>query len=260
MLLAALENLSPPVLRQTVLVGYLAAAIGAGALVLLPVLLLSLIQCFLGYVLFRLQTVLVAVVLGVILGAWLVGEFRLDPGRMDYFIGCLAGALVLGVAAWVTPQAGFAVTSGLAACRLLVDAVVILGGDSPPGVGTWTLGALTGLAVGAVAMRRTRRMIFVLFGLAGGTLSVACVATMVAGSPGRLGRALLGPDRQGWLIAVFLVAAGLVSAVGMFAQMRLAAVLRDTFTLDELLRRSGKRRSRSVSGRRRSPRIRPRLR
>ncbi|MFP4052350.1 MAG: hypothetical protein ACLFV7_00630 [Phycisphaerae bacterium] len=144
--------------------------VGAGIYALLAII-LSLLQCFFGYVLFRLTLVIWGIVTGYAIGEMALLHYlrflRPDPSHMDLVVFGLLCAVLLGLASWFLYRGFAALFVGLWG----LSAVLFVLGEHSAGL-AWTLGSVTGLALAAVVLVHTRPIIMGFTALTGGTAAV----------------------------------------------------------------------------------------
>lgn len=174
--------------------------------------LLGLVNCFFGYVFFRLLLAFYGIVGGLALGLHLVAWLRPEPGTADYLVAGGALAVLLGLFSWYVFRVAFAALSAIVVAALLAG----LFGEPPP-VSGWIVGGIVGVLVGAAAFAQLGRMVVLFTSIAGAFSAVFIPAMSYAGPDGVTS---FGPLAGALL---FLCAAGL-SVGGYFAQSRLAKV------------------------------------
>jgi len=203
------------------------AAAPAGALAL--GILWALVNCFFGYVLFRVFLVIWGAMAGVLLGAGLVFSLRSVPAAADLLVACGGLAVLLGLTSWFFCRLLFAivVTVGFCAAGPLVGAASF-------GPGAWPAWVLTGLGLGLLSFLLMRPMVIVLSALAGGLGAGAYAAALAHGQ-----------TRPGAMAMPLWVALGVVLTVaGVIVQARLARRSRSRLRPPDS-RRGGSRASRS---------------
>jgi len=195
-------------------------ALGTALFVLL--IFFALVECFFGYVLFRLDLAFVGLVAGTLLGTVAASWLRADPSGLDYFVACFTCAVISVLLAWFLYRAAFAIfaAGGVAAAI----AVGILGrADSG---GAWVFGGVVGLAVGIYALIYTRAVFIVLSSLWGAFKAVFATAVLIVGpidDPWVPVQALLA---QRWLIVMLSVISAALAGAGIYVQMRLSRSIR----------------------------------
>ncbi|MGC9454659.1 MAG: hypothetical protein ACP5HU_07325 [Phycisphaerae bacterium] len=174
--------------------------------------LLGLVNCFFGYVFFRVLLAFYGVMGGLALGLQLVAWFRPEPATADYLVAAGAMAVLLGLLSWYVFRLAFAVLAAVVVALLLAG----LFGDPPTVIG-WIVGGIVGALVGLAAFAQLGRMVVFFTAIAGGFGAVFIPAMSYAGPDGVTS---LGPLAGA---IMFLIAAAL-SIAGYFAQSRLARV------------------------------------
>ncbi|MFW6066119.1 MAG: hypothetical protein ACOC9S_04800 [Planctomycetota bacterium] len=174
--------------------------------------LLGLINCFFGYVFFRVLLAFYGVTAGLAMGLQLVVWFRPEPATADYLVAGGAMAVLLGLLSWYVFRVAFAALAAVVVAVLLAG----LFGE-PPSVAGWIIGGIVGGLVGLAAFAQLGRMVVFFTAIAGGFAAVFVPAISYAGPEGVTS---FGPLTGAIL---FLIAAGL-SIAGYFAQSRLARV------------------------------------
>jgi hypothetical protein len=191
------------------------AATGLENLAIAPAMLLALLallNCFFGYVLFRVLLALYGTLAGLLLGLDLASWVRDQPATLDYLVAGIALAVLLGLLSWLFFRVAFAALSAVVVAGL---AAGLFG--APPGVAGWIVGGLVGAVVGVVAFLQLYRMVVLVTAIGGGFSAVFVPAAAFAGPAGVTS---FGPLAGALL---FLAAAGL-SVAGIFGQGQLARV------------------------------------
>ncbi len=211
---------------------------GLGTALFVLLIISALVECFLGYVLFRLVLVVVALMGGTLFGAAVVSWLRAEPTGLDYFVGCFTCAVILALLAWFFYRVAF----GLCAAGGVASFIVVgLLGRATSG-GAWVFGGVVGLAVGIYAFIYTRVVFIVLSSLSGAFMVVFAAASLIAGpaeDPKAAAGALLA---QLWLVVMLSVISAALAGAGVYVQLKLSRSIRlALMPQDEL---PGRRRSR----------------
>lgn len=205
----------------------------------MPLILASLGLCFLGYVAFRIQSVLNALSAGVFAGAAAAMALRPEPTGAEYLVACMGCALVLGLIAWFAWRAVLALQMAVAAGALGAGVCLLLTGSAAAAVeavaaGTpgavdpaaWVVGGLGAVLVGGLTFALARRAVMVLTALLGAAGATLGATLMVMADPLELVR---DPGAHGSALLLLLVVTGLLLVCGLRAQQRLGAKLDAAF-------------------------------
>ncbi len=183
--------------------------VGVGLYVLLAII-ISLMQCFFGYVLFRLTLVISGIVAGYALGEMAMVRYlafiRPDPSHMDLVVFGLLCAVLLGLASWFLYRGFAALFVGLWG----LSAVLFLLLEFSPGL-AWTLGIVTALILAAVVLVYTRPIIMGFTALSGGAGVAVYGATLLT---------LEGWTEVWWGIAVVAAISLALAVAGYLFQKR----------------------------------------
>ena len=198
-------------------------ALGAAGLFLL--MLWSLIDCFFGYVIFRLVLAVSGLLAGAFIGSALVSWRIPSPSGLDYFLGCLVASGLLGLGGWCLYRLAFATAVSAAAAVLVVAAAA-----APGSLGWWIFGGIVGLPIGVAAYVYLRTIFILLSGLGGGFAAVFCAGAGICGGADRLVAATPGPAAPTWLTVLLVAVALAVSATGIYAQTRLIRIVSTALT------------------------------
>lgn len=214
----------------------------------------ALVECFFGYVLFRLVLVYVGLVGGALLGTAAAFWLRADPSGLDYLVACLTCAIISALLAWFLYRVAFAIFAAGGVAAAIVVGVL---GKADSG-GAWVFGGVVGLVVGIYALIYTRVIFIVLSSLSGAFTAVFATAVLIIGpieTPREPFEALL---RQQWLIVMLSAISVALAGAGTYVQMRLSRSVRLVLMpQDQSPTRSSSARGRRRS--RRSTRIGPRF-
>jgi len=184
--------------------------------VLLALTIWALMNCLLGYFLFRILLVVHCLILAVLLGSMLAPAIRSATSFVDYLIVCgLLGGL-LGGSGWFASRIAFAVICGIFGGWGMVS--LIAAGD--PQLGSWFLGIMTGIVLGVACLSYTRKMVIFLSGAVGGFGAVLCGMSLTSA---------LMPPKASILVLLILLGASL-GILGMFCQVKLVQVIGSAMT------------------------------
>ncbi len=219
---------------------------GLGTALFVLLILLALVECFFGYVLFRLDLAFVGLVGGALLGTAIASWLRAEPTGLDYFVACFTCAIISVLLAWFLYRVAFAIfaAGGVAAAI----AVGVLGrADSG---GAWVFGGVVGLAVGIYALIYTRAVFIVLSSLSGAFKAVFATAVLIIDpieDPQVSVQALLA---QQWLVVMLIAISMALAGAGIYVQVKLSRSIRLVLMPQDQLPAG----SRSARGRKRSRR------
>ncbi len=172
----------------------------------------ALVNCFFGYMVFRVLLAVYGTVGGMAIGISIVAWARAEPTTVDYVVAAGALAVLLGLLSWYVFRVAFAALVAVVVAALLARVF----GDPPP-VGGWVVGGIVGAVAGLMAFAELRRVVVFFTAVTGGFSAVFIPAIAYAGPEGL---AALGPFVGA---AIFIAGAGL-SVGGFFAQSKLARV------------------------------------
>lgn len=213
-------------------------ALGVAALFVL--MLWSLANCFLGYVIFRLALAVTGMLAGAFVGAAVVSWRIASPAGLDYFLGCVVASGLLGLGGWFLYRTAFALAVAAAA------AVLIATSASPASLGWWVFGGIVGLPLGVAAFVYLRT-VFILLSAVGGGLGVVFYAgSIISGGVDGFVAATIGPGAPAWLTVLIAVLALALAGAGAYCQVRLLRIVRTSLTPETAAKR--KRPSRSGRG------------
>ncbi len=187
-------------------------------------LLWCLMNCFLGYILFRVVLAASGLAAGAAIGVALVAWRLPSPSGLEYFLGGLVVGGLLGLGSWYLYRLAFAI--GVAAG---VGTLIIMALGSPVSAGWWILAAAAAVPAGVAAFAYLRGAFILLTGLAGGFGAVFCAAGIFAGSADGLLSATLAAEGSAWLTLMLLAIALALSAAGMYSQSKLVRIMRVGF-------------------------------
>ena len=189
---------------------------GTGWGVLVPLMIWAVINCLLGYFLFRVLLVVHCLILGVLLGSLLAPTIRSATSFADYLIACGVLGISFAAMGWFASRIALAAISGLTGTWWMVS---LIGAADPQG-GAWALGILTGLVLAMGCVSYTRKMVIFLSGAAGGFGAVFCAVSLASWAI---------PPKGPVLVLLILLGASL-GAVGMFCQVKLAHAIGSAMT------------------------------
>ena len=195
---------------------------GLGTALFVLVIISALVECFLGYVLFRLVLVVVALMVGALLGGVAVSWLRAEPTGLDYFVACFTCAVILAMLAWFLYRVAF----GLSAAGGVAYFIVVgLLGRATSG-GAWVFGGVVGLAVGIYAFIYTRVVFIVLSSLSGAFMAVFAAGCLIAGPAGDPQAAVKALLAQLWLVVMLSVILAALAGAGVYVQLKLSRSIR----------------------------------
>jgi hypothetical protein len=189
-----------------------------GAAALAGALLWGLLNCFLGYPLFRLILVFSAVAVGAVLGAELAEWLREAPTRGDYVIACGTLIVLSALLAWFFYRLGEALLVG----GLVAGGLAMLT-ESPAGT---ALAISLGVAMAVMTFLYMRPLLVLLTAVGGGFSAVFTMADLLTGQQMSQGHAPHSP----WLLAVLIFLSLATATCGFLVQLRLLRVLRASLT------------------------------
>jgi hypothetical protein len=183
---------------------------GGGLGVWLVFVLVGLLHCFFGYVLFRLSLLVQGAVLGWYLGSGaLIGLIRATPSHADTVVAGLACAVLLALGAWFLYRLATGVYIGLVA-GLVAGVAVATHSDST--ALAWSAGIFGGVAIGTLVFVYVRPLVIILTALVGGLTVTGSFMNLIVGPE---------PPEGGlpwWGIALSLAAALVLTIAGAFFQ------------------------------------------
>jgi hypothetical protein len=198
-----------------------------GAAGLFVLMLWSLAECLLGYVIFRLVLAVTGLLAGAFIGVALVSWRVPSPSGLDYFLGSVVASGLLALGGWYLYRLAFAIGLGAGA------ALLVAASGSPSSVGWWILGGLVGLTLGVAGYLYLRALFIFLSGLGGGFGAVFYAGSIIAGGAEHFVEAAMGPDAPLWLTAVVLAVSAGVSVAGMYSQRGLLRIVHTSLTPEE---------------------------
>ena len=210
---------------------------GLGAGLLLLAIFWSLINCFLGYVIFRISLVVMSAVTGGVGGAMLVAFLRPGASGLDCLVGGTGLAVVAVFVAWFLWRPVFAAHLGLSVLLLCVRAAL----GSPIG---WVLGVLLCVGVAVAAYIFARPLIIFAYALGGALGAVFLTTLLVGADPDALAS---GPEPRIGILVLLLGISVLLTAAGVVVQVRMNRLIRSPFTPP--IERKGKGKRRRPGGR-----------
>jgi hypothetical protein len=195
---------------------------GLGAMAMILGVLASLIECFLGYLVYRVILVVLGFAAGLAAGSELVGHFIAAPSGLDYFLVCGGLGLVAAMLSWFLYRLMFSLMI-LAAAGALVQ---FQGGRE-----SWQLipVGLAALVLAVLAFIHLRPIFIVMTAVAGGLGAVASGATLILGA--EAAERLQHPDlRRDWLtLTVMLVVGAVLAGLGIFVQFKVTRMIQSRF-------------------------------
>ncbi len=195
----------------------------------------SLINCFLGYLIFRILLAVNGLILGGIIGSLILAGCLAAPTAMGGFMAALAGGTLLALLAWFAGRAAFVLMVGFCAVVLVMTAV------------GWILGILLGLIVCAIVYSHFKPTVFYVTAVTGAAGSIFYAAALAAGRRASLWSKLFEQPGRAWLVVLLLLIAAALAVAGAFVQRRLAPVIRTSLTpLSLIKKRRRSRRGHSV--------------
>jgi hypothetical protein len=172
--------------------------------------LVGLLHCFFGYVLFRLSLLVQGALLGWYLGsAVLIDLIRAAPTHADTVVAGLTCAVLLALGAWFLYRLATGVYVGLGA-GMAAGAMVAIHSDSM--ALAWTSGIFAGVAITALVFAYVRPLVIILTALVGGLIVPGAFMNLIVGPEPREG------DLPWWGVALFLAGALGLSIAGAFFQ------------------------------------------
>ncbi len=204
---------------------------GLGPAALFALMLWSLVNCFFGYVIFRVILAVTGLLAGAFIGAALVSWRIAAPSGLDYFLGCLVASGLLGLCGWYLYRTAFAAGVGVAA------AVLVAAAGTPSSLGWWIFGGIIGLPLGVATFMYLRPIFIFLSGAFGGLDAVCFGGAVIAGGMDRFWSAAVGPTAPTWLTAGLVAVAAAVALAGMYSQVRLLQVVQTTLAPPPKLRK-----------------------
>lgn len=195
---------------------------GLGTALFVLLILLALVDCFFGYVLFRLVLVFVGLVGGALLGAAVASWLRAQPSGLDYFVACFTCAVISVLLAWFLYRVAFAISAAAGVAAAI--AVCVLG--RPGSGGAWVFGGVVGLAVGIYALIYTRAVFIVLSSLWGAFVAVFATAALIVGPIEDLHWPVQALPAQRWLIVMLSAISVALAGAGIYVQVRLSRSVR----------------------------------
>lgn len=193
---------------------------GLGPAALLLSALWALLNCFAGYILFRVLLALWGALMGAVLAAALLAGLRENPGALDFIVAGGAGAVLLALAAWYLYRLVFAAVLALGVFQV----AWAVSGGRPSAAGLTLTLVLAVLAV-FLGLFRTRLLVIVYTAVAGGIGAAVAGVALLAG-----GTALQAAGAQpGEHVPVLVALAALMVVLpilGMVTQLGLARNVR----------------------------------
>jgi hypothetical protein len=193
---------------------------------LVPMLMLwwGLATCLLGYLIIRVNLVIV----GVLLGAWagaMLALWRAQarglalPSGADLFVLCGSLSVISAVAAWYAWRVVLSIATAAAVCMVIV--YIRIGFATAPPPHEWLVGVVPGIIVGLAVLIWSRRLTVVLSALAGAAVAVGSAALVLTEGQEGLKNWLGGAKLDAVPIAVLAGAIVALAAGGMRLQFRL---------------------------------------
>jgi len=197
---------------------------GAGAAAGFLPLLWCLMNCFLGYILFRVVLAGWGLAAGAAIGVWLVAWRLPSPSGLEYFIGGLVVGGLLGLGFWYLYRLAFALAAAAG-----MGAFIIVALGSPVSAGWWVLAAAAAVPAGVAAFAYLRGAFILLTGVAGGFGAVFCAANLFAGRDGGPLSAPPAASGSAWVTLMLVAIALALSAAGIYSQSKLVRIMRVGF-------------------------------
>ena len=189
---------------------------------LVVVILSAVAECFLGYVLFRLVLVVLALMGGALVGTAIASWLRPYPSGLDYFVACFTCAVIFALLAWFLYRLTFAVCAAGGVAALI--AATALG--RPESGGAWVFGGVVGLVVGVYAFMYTRPAFIFLSSLSGAFITVFTTAVLIAGPAEHPHAAAHGLLAQRWVTVMLSVISVALGIAGIYVQSKLSRNVR----------------------------------
>lgn len=193
---------------------------------LLPMLMLwwGLATCLLGYLIIRVNLVIVGVLIGAWGGAMLAlwraqGRGLPMPSGADLFVLCGSLSVIGAVASWYAWRLVLSLATAGAVCLAMV--YLRFGFNEPPPSQAWLIGGVTGVIAGLAVLIWTRRLIVILSALAGAAVAVGSAALVLTEGQEGLKVWLGSPKLDVVPLAVLVGAIFALAAGGMRLQFRL---------------------------------------
>lgn len=193
-------------------------------------LLLGLAHCFLGYVLFRIALAIDGAVGGWLMGGMVVAAVR-EPSEIDLVVGGLAGAVLLGMLAWILFRVVFALGAGA-----LVGMLVATAFGEPITTLTWVVAVVAGVVVAAICYAQMRKVVILLTSVGGAMMTVAAGGALLADLPWHPAR-WVGAHAVGGPVAILLMAG--LAVAGVLVQRASPFFLTERYSPDGGRRRGG---------------------
>ena len=218
---------------------------GMGEASVVIVILWALSACFFGYILLRLELIPLGMIIGAVAASAVVSRYRHAPAGLDYFVACIAAAVILGMLAWFLYRLFFALSSGVClTCAIVMRAGAV---ESVP---AWVLAGILGLALAFVVFVFMKPLVIFLTSLIGSLVAVLLTALVVSG---RLGPMAGSPPDAGMSmpsagpLVVLAVVVIVVAVAGMYVQVKVSHGLRIAMVTPEESK-TGKKGSRGKTG------------
>jgi hypothetical protein len=195
---------------------------GLGTALFVLLILSALVECFFGYVLFRLVLVFVGLVGGALLGTVAASWLRAEPSGLDYFVACFTCVVISVLLAWFLYRVAFAIFAAGGVAAAIVVGVL---GKADSG-GAWVFGGVVGVAVGIYALIYTRGVFIVLSSLSGAFSAVFATAVLIIGPIDDPSKAWTGALSQRWLIVMLCAISMALAGAGIYVQVKLSRSIR----------------------------------
>ena len=195
---------------------------GQSAVALVLMMIVCLLVCLAGYLLYRLVLVVSGLQAGVVLGAMLLERYVPQPSGLDYFVICTCAGILLALISWYLYRLMFA---GL----ILLGSGLAIWIRADMGSPTWQAVVIgfVGLIVAILAFIYLKRIFIFLTSLAGG-LGVALFSAALI-TRQSIALDFYNPQQHGWAAPIVTIAAGLVLTVlGIISQSKLSSVFRSS--------------------------------
>ncbi|KKK68083.1 hypothetical protein LCGC14_2947620, partial [marine sediment metagenome] len=192
------------------------------ATMLIGIMFASLLLCFFGYVLFRIELAISNLAAGIGMGVGLVAWRYVSPSGVDYLVICSALGLLMMLMGWFLYRLAFGLLILAASVGISLLIALMYTSATPENVWPYVIGALVGLPLGALAYIYMKPAFIFLSAMGGSLLAIFCGAIVVVGP-----QAILDPtwSTNTAIIAVLLLAVAVgIGITGIRTQKYLARV------------------------------------